>query len=182
MDSPPGPAAPPAPAGPTDADLNRARARGRRAGHIVLVVAAVLFIGSSAAQIIPAVFGRRRTAALPGGAVGVDDPAAACARGVRALALALDQATGAAWSAVGAGEFETAPAIESFERALSGRWSEYDAQGALERACAATPAGLDAWASLLRLRRAEEQVLLRDRVDLAPPRRDVGAHLSGDLR
>lgn len=136
--------------------------QGKRAALVVVIVVAVAFIGASAWQIIPAVFGVAITpipAAPPGTA------ARRCADGVRRLKQALDRAADAAGSA-------------SFESRLEPEWSD---RAAIEKACGESPEGLDAWAALARLRSAEEQLAPRTG-QLASLRRDVVAHLPADLR
>lgn len=59
---------------------------------------------------------------------------------------------------------------------------EWDARGAVEKACAASPDGLESWAALLRLREAIEQWIRRESIALSPLRRDVLAHLPANLR
>ena len=49
-------------------------------------------------------------------------------------------------------------------------------------ACEKSPEGLDAWASLARLRRAEEELAGDASGELQALRRDVAAHLPTDLR
>jgi hypothetical protein len=161
------------------ADDARARREGRRAAHAIIVVVAVLFIGDSAAQIMPAVIGagiRRIPTAPPG------SPEQACSQGVRSLVLALDRASLEAWSLLDAplqGETESDPALLAFHRGLLPEWS---AEKKVETTCESTREGPAAWAALLRLRRAQEQVVLRSRMELVSLRRDVAAHLPGDLR
>lgn len=125
-------------------ELARARLRGKRAALGVIFVVAAVFIGVSAWNIVPAVFGANLRP-LPASAAGTPDRT--CAQGVRRL-----------------------------ERGLPG-WQD---ASSVESACAASPAGLDAWASLLRLRLAGAQQL--PDADLEPLRRDVEAHLPADLR
>jgi hypothetical protein len=124
-------------------ELARARLRGKRAALGVVLVVAVVFIGASVWNIIPAVFGAN-IQPLPAGPEGSLERT--CADGVRRL-----------------------------EHGLPG-WQ--DAAG-VETACSASSAGLDAWAALLRLRSAGQQL---SPGDLAPLKRDVEAHLPADLR
>jgi hypothetical protein len=53
---------------------------------------------------------------------------------------------------------------------------------AVGEACSHSSAGLDAWASLLRLEEAERQLPAGSRVELATLRRNVFAHLPAELR
>jgi hypothetical protein len=155
------------PDGPDDAPPNakvaRARLRGKRIALGIVITVAVVFIGDSARQIVPAIFGagvRPLSSAAPG------TDARTCAEGVSRLARALDRARAAAGS-------------PSFDDRLLPEWTDAPR---LRVACAASPEGLDAWASLERLRTGEEQLAGRDDSALDPLRRDVGAHLPPDLR
>jgi hypothetical protein len=135
-----------------DAAEASARRRGRRYGAQAVIVIAVIFIGSSAAQVVPAVFGfgvRPLPSAPPGSS------ARTCAEGVRALAQDTVQDTG-----------DSPPNRES----------------PVYRACAASPEGLDAWAALLRLRRAAAELPHGNPPELGPLRRDLSAHLPAELR
>jgi hypothetical protein len=143
-------------------DEARARSDGRRIAHVVVICVAVAFIAASAAQIIPAVFGLnvRPLATAPENLGGSSERA--CADGIHALALGLDRATLQAWRG----------------SSLPG-WGAADD---VERACAKSRLGLEAWAALLRLRRSEEDVVLRGLADLAPLRGDIAARLPADSR
>jgi hypothetical protein len=130
-------------------------------------VVAVAIIGSSTVQIVSAVFGvgiHPVPAAAPG------TPGRTCAEGVLRLERALDRSVEAAGS-------------PAFAASLRPEWNE---AGAVQRACSQSSEGLDAWASLARLRSAEEQLATGARaerlVELAPLRSDVSAHLPADLR
>ena len=125
-----------------------------------VIVVAVLFVGSSALQIVPAVFGlgvRPLPSSPPGSS------ARACAEGVRALSLSLDADGGD-----GTVASDTTSA-----------WSDESPVG---RACASSSEGLDAWAALLRLRMVRAQLPRAAPEQLDPLRRDVWAHLPIDLR
>jgi hypothetical protein len=164
---------------PSDA-VSRARLQGKRAALSLVIVVAVLFIGASAAQIIPAVFGWQ-IRPLPPAPVGTSTRT--CADGIRALADAIDRTGGA--------------------------FAEWDAAAYIARACAASSEGLDAWAALMRLRYARLQLPHRfdheepegcsDRIgdhvpakpetcrqdhdaELAALRRNVDAHIAAELR
>jgi hypothetical protein len=161
MAEPPSPEA--APGGAPDAAVARAGLRWKRASLVFVSVIAVAFIAISVLQIIPAVFGawiRPLPPASPG------SPERICAEGVHRLAGALDRA-----SAMAGGP--------AFDGALQPEWN--DAPG-VEQACARSPEGLDAWASLLRLRSAEQQLAGRDGEPLVRLRREVSSHLPADLR
>jgi hypothetical protein len=146
-----------------DRAVVRAGLRWKRISLVFVSVIAVAFIAISVLQIVPAVFGvwiRPLPSATPG------SPARICADGVRRLAAALDRA-----NAVAGGP--------AFDRALQPEWNDAPA---VEQACGKSPEGLDAWASLLRLRSAEQQLAGRSGDPLAPLRREVASHLPVDLR
>jgi len=157
-------------------DKARARLQGRRASHGIVIAIAVLFVGASAFQIIPAVFGWGATplpAAPPG------SPERTCADGIRALARALDRASASNTRAQGRAEDRGASVdrdavLGAFEASLAPEWTD---TGTLERACAQSEPGSDAWAALLRLRRGHEELVLRDREDLSALRHDVVVRL-----
>jgi hypothetical protein len=144
-------------------DAARARLQGKRAMLVVIGIASFAIIGSSSLQIIPAVFGAgiRPIPASPAGT-----PARTCAEGVRKLERALGRAADSAGSA-------------SFQTRLLPDW---EIEGAVRQACGQSSEGIDAWASLARLRSAEEQLGPSARGELEPLRRDVLAHLPADLR
>jgi hypothetical protein len=158
---------------PDAATATRAERLGKRIGHGLVIAVAVLFIGASSMQIIPAVFGFGQRPIMDSER---DPDARACAIGVRRLALALDHASNGAGSQGGAGIDRSR---ELFRRALSPDWDDADA---VRRACEQSAEGLDAWAALLRLRDADEQFAMKDRAELGTLRRDVAAHLPPDLR
>lgn len=150
----------------------RARRSGRRAGHGVIIVLAIVFIAASGVQIIPAVFGIgvRRVPSMVAGS-----PERGCALGVRSLATALDRAGVRAWSTRAAAD----DALDAFRRALAPEWNEEER---VRTDCEKAAEGPEAWAALVRLKRAEEQALLHGADDLQPLRLDLAAHLPADLR
>ena len=158
-------------ASPEEASLTRARMRGRRAAHGVVLVTAVLFIGSSTWQIVRALFAENHDSIL------VSPEQRACAVGLRELASALDRAA----SLVVASSYEDGAneAVAAFRRGLSPEWNT---AVSVQRTCASSPEGVDAWAALERLRSAEEQLTRQSRAELGPIRRDLTAHLPSDLR
>jgi hypothetical protein len=126
---------------------------------------AVVFIGLSCLQLVPDVFGAgvHPLAAGPAGS-----PEQVCARGIQKLSGALDRARSAAGG-------------PGFEGALQPEWADAPQ---IQASCEKSSAGLDAWAALLRLRSAEQQ-LARSGDSLAlldPLRREVASHLPADLR
>ncbi len=141
-----------------DAPLAGAGRRGRRAGILIVIGVAVLFIGSSAGQVVPAVFGFG-VRPLPVGPPGSSQRA--CAEGVRAL---------------------SAVRSASADRTEPSSPSAWDRESPVYQACAASPEGLDAWAALLRLRMTEQQLPYAGPTQLDPLRRDLYAHLPADLR
>jgi hypothetical protein len=154
-----------------------ARRRGKRAANAFIVGLAVLFVGSSAWQLVGTLFLGGPSAATPSRSESVG---AACADGLRGLASAVDRAGGAAiaWP-VGA----TVPPVEDvvslFRHGLSPEW---DRAQAVETSCAASESGKDAWATLARLRSAEEELVREGHAGLGPLRRDLAAHLTAELR
>jgi hypothetical protein len=134
-----------------------ARRLGKRLAILLVIGVAVAFIGSSAEQIVLAVFGfgvRPLPPAPPGSS------ARTCAEGVRILSEGLERAS-------------------SNGEPPSSAW---DATNPVYQACAASPEGLDAWAALLRLRMTAEQVPRTGPQELDHLRRDLYAHLPADLR
>jgi hypothetical protein len=161
-------------ASPHDAAIERARLQGKRVALVMVISVAVAFTAASAVQIIPAVFGLGVTpvpTAPPGSA------ARRCGDGVRALMAALDRAGSQTLSGISA---DDEAALEArFRRALSPDWDHADE---VREACTSSREGLDAWASLMRLRSAQEELARHGRIELGPLRRDVVAHVSADLR
>jgi hypothetical protein len=131
-----------------------ARLQGKRVALALVITVAVTFIGASALQIVPAVFGAG-VKPLPSSPQG--SSARACAEGVRALLHAVDSA-------------------DPDQAALAPEWER------VGRSCESTPEGLDAWAALMRLRSAARVASRGDRIELDPLRRDVAAHLPAELR
>jgi len=153
---------------PPAKDSARARLRGKRIALVAVIAVAVTFVGASAAQIIPAVFGAG-TKPIPPGPPGSN--AHACAEGIRALLRTMaDDAPGT---------------VEPP--------GQRDAWGPAAEACGQSPEGLDAWAALLRLRQARAQLVsqtaappesgrVRASAELDPLRHEVAEHLPADLR
>jgi hypothetical protein len=152
-----------------------ARRRGKQAAHAFVLALAVAFVGSSALQLVRAIFfgsAGGSTAALR------LDPE--CSDGVRRLVRALDRANAAvaASSVARHGSVGTEDVAALFHGALSPEW---DGAAAVEKRCAAR-GGEGAWTALERLRSAEEQLARRTASDLAPLRDELAAHLGADLR
>jgi hypothetical protein len=133
----------------------------------------VTFVGASAWQIVPAVFGLG-VQPIPDAAPG--SPERRCAEGVRALAASVTS-EGQSGSLLGA------PPLGGSDRAGGpGAVADWEHPEPVRQACEAARAGLDAWAALLRLRSAAEQLPPGSGTELERLRRDVAAHLSADLR
>ncbi|MCL2448793.1 MAG: hypothetical protein FWD17_07600 [Polyangiaceae bacterium] len=156
--------------------LSRPGRVGQRAARALILVVAVLFIGSSAWQLVRALF--FGNAGAPPAATAVLDPA--CADGLRRLASALDRAA----ASVAAPPSQSAmaqpeDAVALFRRDLSPEW---DREGAVKQACATGARGEEAWASLTRLRSAHEQLVRGRHAELAPLRHDLAAQLAPSPR
>jgi hypothetical protein len=159
-----------APQPASDAVVARAGLRWKRVSLVFVTLVAVAFIAVSVLQIIPDVFGAW-VHPLPPASPG--SPARICAEGVKTLARALDRASPSAGS-------------PAFDKALQPEWNDAPA---VEQACARSSEGLDAWAALLRLRSAEQQLARHagdppgeQAQDLATLQRQVASHLPVDLR
>ncbi len=135
----------------------------KRVTLVFFGVVSVAFSGSSVAQLIPGVFGTGAHP-IPAGAPG--SPERVCAQGIGQLARALDRA----------GPMAGGP---GFAAALHPEWD--DAAG-IQAVCTTAGGGLDAWAALLRLRSAQEQLAGRSPDDVVALRREVASHLPTDLR
>jgi hypothetical protein len=134
--------------------VSRARMRGKRVALSLVVAVAVAFVGASAAQIIPAVFGFG-IRPLPPASLGTRPRT--CGDGILALAAAIDGSGGA---------------LPDWDQAAE----------PIARACAASSEGLDAWAALIRLRSARLQLPRDHDAELAALRRNVDAHIAAQLR
>jgi len=161
--------------GDADASVAAARLRGKRAALAVVMVVSLAFIFSSTFQIIPAVFGAGFDP-LPAGA-SPDSPEGQCGSGIRSLALALDRAGGRLASVASAADDTATMAV--LRSTLSPEW---DRAEAVRDACERATGGPSAWASLQRLRVAEEQSGRLEPGQLTVVRSDVAAHLPADLR
>ncbi len=157
-----------------DPGLSAARLRGRRLALAFVTVVSVAFIGSSTVQITRAVFGLGLVP-LPAGAVG--SPERLCASGIQSLAQALDRASNRLSSVASAAN--DADTMKALRPGLSPEWDHADE---VRAACDAAQGGPSAWASLERLRIAEEQSGRLGRDELSSVRSDVAAHLPADLR
>jgi hypothetical protein len=148
-------------------DAARARLRGKRIALVVVIAVAVVFIGASAVQIVPAVFGAG-IAPMPSGPPG--SSARLCAEGVRSFLDVL----GAPPPRSSGGAKTLRPALAAEPPAEDWDRVAHD--------CASAPGGEDAWAALMRLRSVRDQLAYSAGIDLDPLRRDVAAHLPADLR
>jgi hypothetical protein len=138
--------------------------RGRSIVSALFVGVVSVFIVITTAQLGLGVFGK--TASKAGAGVA---PPAACIAGISRLTPALDRALGASSPIA-----DDSAALAAFAAATLPEWN--DSQN-IESACSTTPEGKDAFAAVLRLRRAEEALLHRDVAELSPMRRDVEAYL-----
>jgi hypothetical protein len=136
--------------------------RGRSIVSALFVGVVSVFIVVTTAQVGAGVFGKSASRA------GVAPPAA-CVAGISRLTPALDRALGAA-SPIG----DDSASLATFAAATLPEWN--DSQD-IESTCSATPEGQEAFAAVLRLRRAEEALLHKDVAELSPMRRDVEAYL-----
>lgn len=146
---------------------SRAATRIRRAVFGLYVAFAAGFVVLCVEEIVVGVFGLR-----PGSIAGAPagSPGRACGDGIRDLLGALDRGVLAA----SAGHDEK-DAVALLNAALAPEWSR---EGALAQTCAADANSAEAWAALLRLRRAEEGAAGRRAVLVGPMRADV-ARLAG---
>jgi hypothetical protein len=161
-------------------DDSNARLQGKRVALGVVIVIAVAFIGASAFQIIPSVFGLGgQGSPMPEGS-----PARECARLVRPLALAIDRASASAWSAHAIGATDTTTtsdsrALQAFRQGLLPEWND---ESSVRQVCFESAGGTEAWAALVRLRSTQEQIMIRDSSELFPVRRGFADLLPADLR
>ncbi len=157
------------------ADLAGARQGGRRLALLLFIAFAVAFVGSSATQIVRAVFPPERPPLLT---TALGSSAATCAEGIALLVRAIDRATESAKPAY-ASALDGYDAVSILRQRLGPEW---DDRTPIERACSDSPEGLESWAALLRFREAVEQWVRRESIALGPLRRDVIAHVPANLR
>lgn len=145
----------------------RAHARLRTVVYGAYVTFAAVFVLLCVEEIVVGVFGLRAgtIATAPPGS-----PGHACAEGIRDLAKALDRGVLAANAAR-----DEKDAVRRLDAALAPDW---DREPALAAACGSDANGAEAWAALLRLKRAEEGAAGRRAVLVGPMREDV-ARLAG---
>lgn len=143
------------------ADEARSRKLGRRYGVVVLAVIALAFTASSTYQIMVQCFDL---------AVSTHAPPDECVRGIRTLEAALDQASSRA-----ARERDDEAVQRAWETGLLPEWS---LAPSIEKTCDATPEGTQAYASLVRLRRAYEGLLRRRDAEVRPLRESLEAQLA----
>ena len=165
------------PESPDADELARARFRGKRYTMAAFVTFAAVFVGWSAVQVIRGVFGLGVPALAARGArggqlEGADRPVPLqgdCARGLARLSGAVDRGVARASPAR-----DEAEAATAFRLALSPEW---DGAADVEGLCSAQPQGRDAYAALMRFRRAGEGYARMQGVELAPLRREVAEYL-----
>jgi hypothetical protein len=138
--------------------------RGRSIVSALFVGVVSIFIVITTAQVGRGVFGKNESKASPGNA-----PSAACIAGISRLTPALDRALGIASPIA-----DENASLAAFAAATLPEWNE---SPKIEADCNATPAGQEAFAAVLRLRRAQESFLQRQVAELSPMRRDVEAYL-----
>jgi hypothetical protein len=131
----------------------------------VFVAFAAAFVVLSAWQLVIGVFGAAEAQAPAGEPI-----ERTCAAGLRELARALDRAV-AAGAAAG-----NAHARTTMNAALAPEW---DAEPNVAAACQRDRRGADAWATLLRLRKAEEMASERRAAVVAPLRTELETLLAG---
>jgi hypothetical protein len=141
------------------ADGGRGRGRIRSAVYGVYFTFAAAFIILSTTSIMQGVFG----SALEGHGLPIPTE---CAKGIRDALANLE----AARVRFGSREGEDR-AVSVFQEDAFRGWT------GLEATCGASERGLEAFAALIRLRRASERAVRRQAVELAPLRRDVEEYL-----
>ncbi len=144
------------------ARAKRGHGRPRQIASGLVLLVAVAFVVISTWEITMAVW-------EPARAVPSDPRLVACSEQLRPLASALERAADK-----GSAQPDTTSAMREFDAALEPEWQKVkDA----ENLCSETPAGLEAYASLLRLRRGLEGQARRAVSDIEPLRRDFQARL-----
>jgi hypothetical protein len=152
------------------AGLERGKRLGRRYVTMVFSVFALAFVVWSTKDLILAVFGGGgRPLPLPV-AASAHGGEPSCAEELSAMELAVDRAISAAAHAQ-----QEKEASEAYEGALAPEWAH--PAGVESRCAAESPHGKDAFATLVRLRVAGEQLARRHARELAPLRRDVASFL-----
>lgn len=136
--------------------------RGRSITSAIFVGIVTVFIVITTWQVARGVFGKSTTKASVA-------PPPACVAGISRLSSALDRALGST------SQLADERAIDAaFASAARPEW---DDSSKVEADCAKTQEGQDAFAALLRLRRAEESFLHRQAAELSPMKQDVEAYL-----
>jgi hypothetical protein len=138
--------------------------RGRSIVSALFVGVVSVFIVITTVQLGRGVFGQNASKANGG----ITLPAA-CIAGISRLAPALDRAL-----AVASPIADENASLAAFAGATLPEWNDSQI---IEQSCNATPEGQEAFAAVLRLRRAEEGFLHRQFAELSPMRRDVEAYL-----
>lgn len=149
----------------------RARKRGRRIVYVLFGAFATVFVVACIVEIIgTAIWGFRLD-----GRPSPERVSRPCAQRLVALAEAMDRA---ATTGLDGRDLESATedtALSRFRGALGADWGDLTTVG---RVCGKEGAGADALAALLRLKQAQEGLLRRQVVEIAPLRRDVSAYLA----
>ncbi len=138
--------------------------RGRRIVSAAFVGVVSVFIVITTVQVGRGVFGKGAPSANGGIA-----PPPACVAGIARLDAALDRAMMTTSRIT-----EEDAVTPAFAQSTLPEWNE---SPKVEEDCNATPEGKEAFAAILRLRRAEESLLHRQVGELSPMKQDVEAYL-----
>ncbi len=149
-------------------DAALAGRRGKRIMTLAFITFATVFVLSTTYQVMGALFSIGARARPESGARAL--VRGDCTSSLRALSGAVDRAVGAA-----ARDLDESVAAADFRAALEPEWGEGEERA--QRECAGVPGGDDAYAAVLRLRRAGEGLTRRQVVELGTLRRDVSAYL-----
>lgn len=136
--------------------------RGRSVSAAIFVSIVAIFIVITTTQIARGVFGKGATKSS-------NPPPAACVAGISRMNGALDRAVASTSQITDEHGVDAAFAI-----AVKPDWDDSDK---VQADCATTPEGQDAFAAVLRLRRADETSLERHVAEVSPMKRDVAAYL-----
>ncbi len=153
------------PVPPVD-EAKRAGLRAKRASLVFFFAVSLVFVAMTSWQLLRPVFG-----------LGPNEdrfaPPAACARALGELERALDRAMSQSIVPPAGMLDEEDDVLAAFERAALPEWGNLKE---VERLCAGARRGGDAFASLARLKRAEERFVRRQVTEIAPLRRDLEAY------
>jgi hypothetical protein len=153
-----------------EATIERGRRLGRKYTLVGFATLATGFVLWTSQQIIFAALGIGAAPLSVDGQRGV--ASGTCEGELRSMNAAVERAILASASAP-----DEARAASEYHAALAPEWSD---ERAVEARCAATEHGEDAFASLLRFRRAGEELARRRARELDPLRKDLAAYLPPD--